>query len=43
MAFEIMVLEAVLEAILEAAHQKFHVVPYLNRSAENIGYSLFLW
>ena len=37
MAFEIMVLEAVLEAILEAAHQKFHVVPYLNLSAENIG------
>ena len=31
----------VLEAILEAATQKMHAVPYLYRSAKNIGYVFF--
>ena len=33
----------VLEDVLEAATQKMHAVPYLNRSALNIGYGFYFF
>ena len=36
-------LPTVLEAVLEAARQKTNVVPYLNCSSLNIGYSFYFY